>query len=73
MRKLKCPRCRQKHGLKAIYYGVKVNLCSSNYCNCVWGLGARLTDWLPFNGVFMVYTGSYWAALWYWLKGCPDE
>jgi len=32
------------------------------------GLGSWMAL-MYFNGVLMFYTGSYWKALWHWLKG----
>lgn len=67
---MKCPRCgKVDEAQRVIYYGLPFYFCSDESCNTLWG--CRLWDWiasvLPFNGVFMTYEGSYWAALWFWM------
>lgn len=61
-----CPLC-DSEALKAIYAGIPVLLCSNRGCNCVWGFWSKAMNLFPFNGWFLIYTGSYFHALWHWL------
>ena len=63
-----CPQCKNEEILKVIYYGLPAKLCANEKCNClIVGFSLAFLYWLPFNGVFMTYEGSYWPALWVWL------
>ena len=62
-----CPRCSEESA-KVIYMGFPMRLCSDDECNTLWGFWS----WVPlpwFNGCFLEYEGSYWAALWHWMFG----
>jgi hypothetical protein len=63
-----CPVCHAQ-GQRAIYYGFPLWICVGEHMPVVWGFWAWPTALLPFNGWMMVYEGSYWSALLYWLKG----
>ena len=63
----KCPICN-KDSVKVIYYGMPHLLCEDDSCNCLFGFWSNITTLLPFNGIFMQYEGSYFIALFYWLK-----
>jgi hypothetical protein len=60
-----CPQCGgEAH--KAIYFGLPLGVCADPTCSMAWGLGSyAMLVW--FNGWLMIYTGSYWRALWGWL------
>lgn len=60
-----CPQCKGA-AQKAIYFGLPVGLCADVECSVAWGLGSyAMLVW--FNGWLMLYSGSYWRALWRWL------
>lgn len=72
-----CPLCRAPM-LKVIYMGLPGRLCQDPNCCCLDGLAA----WAPpvasetDDGpafAFMVYSGSYWRALWRWLTQPVDN
>lgn len=70
-----CPNCgdTEQQG-KVIYYGLPMRFCFSNTergrdCNSLYGFWSWIASYLPFNGWFMTYQGSYFKALWHWLKG----
>jgi len=52
---------------KVIYMGLPMSLCSDGNCNCLWGFWS-IVPCCWFNGCFMEYDGSYWEALWVWLR-----
>lgn len=69
----KCPNCRGNRS-KVIYFGLPGLLCDDPTCNTLSGLAS----WAPNIGTetpsgtqfaFMKYRGSYWPALWAWLRG----
>lgn len=60
-----CPLCSSK-GLKIIHLGLPMFLCSKDECGAVWGFWCYAIAFY-FDGVFFVYEGSYWPALWEWL------
>ena len=62
----RCPLCDSKP-IKVIYYGLPCNLCENEQCNCLFGFWDFITDYLPFNGVFYAYKGSYFKALINWI------
>lgn len=62
----KCPRCGSG-SLKVIYAGLPGRICTREQaCSTMWGM-ASWAAFLFFNGVLLVYSGSYWTALWHWL------
>lgn len=67
-----CPHCGDV-GIKAIYMGLPVRLCVYYSCGGIWGIGAYMFEMFPIsdgeNFSFAVYEGSYWRALWAWIKG----
>lgn len=63
-----CPSCGAP-GLQVLFCGLPLYLCPDEDCSRLWGGWCWLASRLPFNGIFVVYTGSYWPALWRWLKG----
>lgn len=67
---LKCPSCGAE-GVKVIYAALPAVLCPDDDCSTLWGGCSGLIAMLPFNGVFMTYTGAYLPALWRWLTH-PD-
>lgn len=53
---------------KVLYAGFPMKLCTNHEEPLLWGFWS----WIPvlwFNGVFILYTGSYWGALRKFLKG----
>lgn len=71
-----CPRC-QREGLKVIYLGFPMKFCDNpmeggDECACLWGFWSFVPT-LWFNGMFMTYEGSYWKALWHWLRGGEED
>lgn len=67
---LKCPTCGCDAD-KIIYAGLPGGMCVSDECATMWGL-ASWAAFLFFNGMVMVYVGSYWRALWSWLTEDDD-
>jgi len=63
-----CPLCGKK-ALTVIYYGLPHLLCEDVKCSCLWGWTAHLTQYLPFNGVFIAYRNGYWQCLFKYLMG----
>lgn len=61
-----CPQCGSAY-IKVIYAGIPARLCVDETCNCLWGFWSTLITWLPFNGFFFIYEGSYLKGLWRWL------
>jgi hypothetical protein len=61
-----CPLCGSAY-TKALYAGIPVKLCLNNECSLMWGFFSIIVTWLPFNGMFFVYEGNYFKALWCWL------
>jgi len=62
----KCPLCGSEF-YKVIYYGLPAQLCVNEDCNCMTSVFSFILDRLPFNGMFFVYEGNYFIALWNWL------
>lgn len=62
-----CPECGAK-GYKVMYAGIPMRICEHVDGPWIWGGGAWLMDYLPFNGWFIRYE-SYWPTLWHWLCG----
>lgn len=62
-----CPACKSK-AVKAIYMGFPMSLCINEKCKNVFGFFSFLVE-IYFNGVFLVYEGSYWQALKEWING----
>jgi hypothetical protein len=62
-----CPLCGAQ-GFKVLYAGIPMRLCEDTECAAVWGGGAWLMAWLPFNGWFVRYE-RYWPALWALMRG----
>jgi hypothetical protein len=57
---------------RAIYMGFPLTICER--CHEVAGIGARVIEWFPVatdsdEFAFFVYRGSYWRALFAWLRG----
>lgn len=73
MYKKACPLCGKNDTIKAIYFGLPVRLCNDKNCSCMFGLFSEITQYLPFNGWMMSYTGSYFIALCHWLIGDFEE
>ncbi len=69
---LVCPKCGRE-SLKVIYAGIPARLCTDEACSCLWGFWSFLITWLPFNGFFFVYEGSYLKGLWAWLRQKRDD
>jgi len=65
-----CPNCGQP-GTRAIYVGLPVWVCLFEDCHTGWGFWSWLPVVFGFNGALMSYEGSYWRALWAWLRGAP--
>lgn len=65
-----CHTCG-KEGLKAFYAGIPFRVCMCNGDRCPFAFGplSFLLWILPFNGVIMLYEGSYLRALWRFLLG----
>lgn len=61
-----CPLC-EAESMKVIYYGFPMHLCME--CNCLFGFWEIFTRYMPFNGIFFAYEGSYFIALFKWIKG----
>lgn len=66
-----CPACNSKVQ-KVIYFGFPMYLCTSQTCMTLWGFWSFIPC-IWFNGMFMVYKGSYLKALYHWLKGDINE
>ncbi|OGC76984.1 hypothetical protein A2619_03480 [candidate division WWE3 bacterium RIFOXYD1_FULL_39_9] len=64
----KCPRCNGEV-FKVIYYGLPFSLCKEEDCSCLFGFFDFIARYLPFNGWFYAYEGSYLIALICWLFG----
>lgn len=62
----KCNNCEGKL-IKVIYAGLPMKLCENESCNSVYGFWSFVPE-LYFNGYFVAYEGSYFKALWFWLK-----
>lgn len=64
-----CPRCGGPV-LKAIFAGLPLKACEDEGCCVTWGPGSFLMNHFSNGGgwALLVYTGSYWPALWYWLR-----
>jgi len=58
---------------KVLYMGFPMKLCNNRECNLVSGgwswILFPLSKVGAFNGYFVIYTGSYLKALWFFLKG----
>lgn len=68
-----CPACGKKTE-KVLYMGVPMRLCTDKVkCSTVFGFWAFIMFIVPFNGMFLVYEGSYFSALWHFLKGVETE
>lgn len=61
-----CPLCGGE-SVKVIYAGLPARLCNNESCSALFSGFAEIISLLPFNGMFLVYEGSYWKALWRWL------
>lgn len=67
---MKCPDCNNDAS-KAIYLGLPMNVClADDSVNCwkVYGFWSFVCE-VYFNGVFMLYRGSYLKALYAWVRG----
>lgn len=60
-----CPQCSEDME-KVLYMGLPMKICSVAQCSYVDGFWSWVLDW-HFNGVFVLYRGSYLKALWRWL------
>lgn len=65
----RCPCCGDE-GQRVIYMGLPMWLCSDGTCCTGWGFWSFLPI-LHFTGCFMAFEGSYWRALWAWLRNDP--
>lgn len=63
-----CPIC-DKTSIKVIYYGFPVRICEDGTCSCMFGFWTNITSIFPFNGWMMEYEGSYFKALYDWIRG----
>jgi hypothetical protein len=63
-----CPVCGA-HGVKVLYMGIPMKFCMDESCALVWGFWSGLMRHLPFNGMFFIYEGNYFEALYWWLRG----
>lgn len=63
-----CPLCGGA-AERVLYAGLPARLCAADRCRCLFGGAAWLIGRLPFNGMFMVFEGSYLRALWAWVRG----
>lgn len=61
-----CPLCGSDP-VKVIYYGLPMLLCTEDFCSCLYGFWSFVAEFLPFNGYFYTYEGSYIKALYRWL------
>lgn len=70
-----CINCQRDTADKAIYAGLPVRMCFADDCNTLWGFWSELMLYLPFNGWFYRYEGSYLVALYHWLRyaDCEEE
>jgi hypothetical protein len=63
-----CPLCG-KQGIKVIFAGFPMILCSDEDCACLWGFWSFVPLYIcPFNGVFYRYEDNYLKALWRWIR-----
>lgn len=69
---MRCPLCGSEDTSKVLYMGFPMKFCHVDECKCLWGFWSFIAVWMPLapHGyfTFMGYTGSYWLALWYWLR-----
>lgn len=65
---MNCPLCSSESS-KVMYAGLPMRMCTKSDCMCCFGGMAWVMEWIHFNGVFVYYTGSYWKALWHFLRG----
>lgn len=69
-----CPNCNSEM-MKVIYFGLPGRLCENYGCSTLSGPVELIPNWLSQFAAgedgfcFMTYEGSYWRALWQWLKG----
>lgn len=66
--RFQCPACGGDTA-KALYLALPLGFCLDEACGTAWGLGATVMGLLGFNGRIAVYEGSYWRALWQYLRG----
>jgi hypothetical protein len=70
---MKCQGCGRQPA-QVVYFGLPGRLCL-NGCNVLTGPASYVPAFVQHLAVgddgfcFMVYEGSYWPALWHWLKG----
>lgn len=64
-----CPKCRTQVDVeKVMYMGFPMYLCDDPECDyCVFGFWSWILEYVPFNGMFFFYQGSYLSGLWHWL------
>lgn len=62
-----CPHCHAKMS-KVIYAGLPGRFCE--HCTMFMGIASWAAR-IHFNGVMMIYQGSYLRALWCWLMCSP--
>lgn len=68
-----CPRCSRPMW-KVIFVGLPGRLCQNFGCSVLTGPAEFVPNWLaqltagPQGFGFMPYEGSYWRALWRWLR-----
>jgi hypothetical protein len=63
----RCPLCGAE-AWKVLYLGLPMHLCSDSGCSCGWGFWSWIHHF-HFDGWFVRYSGSYWVALFRFLRG----
>lgn len=75
---IKCPECHQESGLKVIACGLPMKICEN--CSTLWGepfATIYIMIFMPLESLiggsdefcFFSYEGSYFMALWDWVRG----
>lgn len=76
-----CVACKQDTAIKVIYAGLPLHFCTDEECaaldSALWGLWSWLmlaVVWfIPFDGYFFGYEGSYTIALYNWFKHTGEQ
>ena len=63
-----CPLC-SSGTYKVIYAGFPGRMCTNEECCCLTGPAAIVSGIIGWNGMLFAYEGSYFVALWHWLRG----
>lgn len=69
---MNCPECG-KSASKFIYAGMPVKMCLWHRPPLVLGFFGWLLQFIPFNGWFMQYEGSYWRAFVAWWRSSQEQ